>query len=99
MIEPNYVSAYDEQVCGDKKIFRQVSPVLTEYSAVMKINICSINCNTGLSVINSRGELQTTCWGTAEKKMVWQWLCRGLGFELGLKGEGDEGERSLGLKE
>lgn len=47
---------------------------------------------------NSRGELQATYWGTAEKKMVWQWLCRGVGFELGLKGEGDEGERSLGFK-
>lgn len=48
-------------------------------------------------MVNTRGELQTTYWDTAEKKMIWPWLCRGVDFEMSLKGE-DEEERSFGLK-
>lgn len=50
-------------------------------------------------MMNTRGELQTTCRGTAEKKMVWQCFVEEWVLSWALKEEGAEGERSLGLKE
>lgn len=52
----------------------------------MEIEVCSINDNTEHSVITTRGKLHVKCWGTVEKKMAWQGLCGGAGFELGLEG-------------